>query len=106
MTTKELSQTPAAIASRKRRADVAAAKKKGKAKAKAKTPPAGDPPAGDPPVDPPADPSTASIGVQTPEKPAAKAAQLYHCPNCDEDVTMAMPECPTCGQIFNWPKGT
>jgi len=95
MPDKTLSQTPAAIASRKRRADVAAAKKTA----------AGDPPAADPAGDPP-EPSTATIGVQSPAKPAAKAAQLYHCPNCDADVTMAMPECPTCGQVFNWPSAS
>ncbi len=97
---KELSQTPEAIRSRQQRADRAAKKKGIKAKVgKAK------PAFADPPADVPAEPSTASIGVQSPEKPAAKAEQLYHCPNCDADVTMAMPECPTCGTPFDWPKG-
>ena len=107
MTTKPLSQTLTAIASRKRRADVAAAKKKT----------AGDPPAANPPIGeqqrggtPPLDqhivePSTATIGVTSPEKPAGKAAELFHCSNCDADVSIKPPECPTCGQIFNWPKG-
>lgn len=85
----ELSQTEAAIASRKRRADAKAAKSgAGDREDNVTAAAAGNP-------------STATIGVQTPEK---RAAQKYHCPNCDEDATTAMPECPTCGQNFDWPK--
>ena len=96
MSTENLSQTPAAIASRKRRAD--AKKTKTKTKDKNENLPSG-------PDDPAAvtpEPSTATIGVQT---PGPAGGQAYHCNNCDEDVTVGMAACPTCEQSLNWPAG-
>ena len=45
--------------------------------------------------------NTGSIGVQSPAKPTP---QLYHCENCDEDVTKGMSHCPTCEINLNWPE--
>jgi hypothetical protein len=101
-----LSQTPEAIRSRRQRVDRKAkklAEKNASAPAPYPAPPGGpmEPPAPAAPV--PA--STASIGVETPEKPAPAAAQAYHCSNCDEDITPDMDRCPMCEESLHWPEG-
>jgi len=47
--------------------------------------------------------SAATIGVETPAAAASEKPELFHCSNCDQDITKGMTECPTCELPLNWP---
>lgn len=98
MAKKELSQTPEAIASRARRLS----EREAKAKAAGRDGGGGGGGNGDGDDDGGGNgdskPSTASIGVAS----KSGESQAYHCGNCEEDVTMGMANCPTCGESLHW----
>lgn len=93
---KPLSMSASAVASRRKRAN---AKNGGNPAAPADPP--GNGGNGNGGGDQGSEANTGKIGVQSPVKPKP---QYYHCDNCDEDVTMGMTICPTCGINLNWPE--